>query len=72
MLFRAVVLLIGFGLAVSGGVSAIAYLNLLTTGSRLMDYLNYIIKRPECYLLPIGLIMITGAIYGNVTKKEQQ
>jgi hypothetical protein len=63
MLFRAFLLLTGFGLAVSGGVSTIAYLNLLTTGNGIVDYMIYIAKRIECYLLPIGIFIIWLSIY---------
>lgn len=63
MLFRIFVLLTGFGLAVSGGVSTIAYLNLLTTGHNMVEYFNYISTRIECYLLLIGIILIWLSIY---------
>ncbi|EFV78845.1 hypothetical protein M4D56_04870 [Cytobacillus oceanisediminis] len=63
MLFRAFWLLTGFGISVSGGVSVIGYLNLLTTGHTFKEYLYFIISRPECYLLPIGIIIITLSIY---------
>ncbi|XIH32089.1 hypothetical protein LG291_07275 [Cytobacillus firmus] len=63
MLFRAFWLLTGFGVSVSGGVSVIGYLNLLTTGQTFKEYLHFITFRPECYLLPIGIIIITLSIY---------
>ncbi|KAF0816862.1 hypothetical protein KIS4809_4334 [Bacillus sp. ZZV12-4809] len=63
MLFRAFWLLTGFGVAVSGGVSVIGYLNLLTTGHTFKEYINFITHRPECYLLPAGIIIITMSIY---------
>jgi hypothetical protein len=63
MLFRALLLLAGFTLAVSGGVSIIAYLNLLSTGNDFFDYINYIIKRIECYLLGVGILIIWLSIY---------
>ncbi|KGP74364.1 hypothetical protein [Pontibacillus yanchengensis] len=53
-----VLFLIGFGLAVSGGVTMIAYLNFLPAGFQWMDYLLFIQTRPECYLLPIGVLLI--------------
>ncbi|MBS4193647.1 hypothetical protein [Lederbergia citri] len=70
MLFRGLMLLIGFGFAVSGGVSLIGYLNLITMGNTLIDYLVFIAKRPECYLLPIGIIMITSSIFYSDEKKS--
>lgn len=55
--------LIGFGLAVSGGVSLIAYLNLLPTGISWLEYLLFIRGRIECYFLPIGLLLMLITIY---------
>jgi len=70
MFFRGCIVLLGFGFAVSGGVSVIGYLNLLAMGRGFIDYLIFITRRPECYLLPIGIIMITGAIFYNDEKKS--
>nr|WP_232066134.1 hypothetical protein [Bacillus sp. KH172YL63] len=56
-------LFIGFGLAVSGGVSLIMYLNLLTTGMSFFEYFHFVSTRVECYLFPIGLFIITLSIY---------
>ncbi|MBS4198678.1 hypothetical protein KHA93_03310 [Bacillus sp. FJAT-49732] len=70
MLFRGFMLLLGFGFAVSGGVSLIGYLNLVTMGNTFIDYLVFIAKRPECYLLPVGILMITGTIFYNDEKKS--
>jgi hypothetical protein len=72
MLFRAFLLLTGFGLAVIGGISAVAYLNLLTTGYEMVDYLRFILKRFECYLLPIGIIVIWGSIYLPLIKSNSR
>lgn len=63
MIFRAFTLFTGFGIAVSGGVSTIAYLNLLTTGHGFTEYLAFISTRIECYLLPIGLIIMWLSLY---------
>ncbi|MCR2820991.1 hypothetical protein [Lederbergia panacisoli] len=63
MLFRGFMLMLGFGFSVSGGVSLIGYLNLVTMGRSFSDYFFFILRRPECYLMPIGLIMIAGAIF---------
>lgn len=54
--------LIGFGLAVAGGVTLIAYMNFLPAGITWLDYLLYVKTRPECYLLPIGFLFISIAI----------
>ncbi len=63
MIFRLFILLIGFGLAVSGGISMIAYLNMITAGYGAREYLLFISKKMECYLLPGGLALIWISIY---------
>ncbi|KSU62220.1 hypothetical protein AS034_08805 [[Bacillus] enclensis] len=63
MVFRMFILFIGFGLAVSGGVSLIIYLNLLTTGMTIIEYLLFISTRVECYLFLVGILIITVTIY---------
>ncbi|GAE45169.1 hypothetical protein [Mesobacillus boroniphilus] len=55
MIFRLFILTIGFGLAVSGGISSIAYLNLIVAGHGLDEYLAFVARRVECYLLPAGI-----------------
>lgn len=55
--------LVGFGLAVSGGVSLIMYLNLLPVGISWLEYFQFISGRIECYFLPIGLVIMLIAIY---------
>lgn len=56
------IFLMGFGFAVSGGVTMIAYLNFLPAGFEWIDYLFFIRDRPECYLFPVGVVMISIAI----------
>ncbi|MCH1626216.1 hypothetical protein MJG50_12820 [Fredinandcohnia sp. SECRCQ15] len=63
MILRGFIFLIGFGLAIIGGVSTIAYLNLLTTGYKFYEYLHFISRKIECYLLIIGLLMVWISIY---------
>ncbi|MFC3040584.1 hypothetical protein ACFOGI_10035 [Virgibacillus xinjiangensis] len=55
--------LIGFGLAVSGGVTLIAYLNFLPAGLSWLDYFVFVKGRMETYLLPIGLLIMSIIIY---------
>lgn len=69
MLFKAVIFLVGFGLTVAGGVSIIAYLNILAAGYSLLDFMKFIIRQPECYLLLIGIIFITIPTYANDVEK---
>lgn len=49
----------GFGLAVAGGVSIIAFLNLLTIGYTYEQFLLFFIHRVEFYLLLAGVLLMT-------------
>ncbi len=55
--------LIGFGLAVSGGVTIIAYMNFLPAGISWIEYFMFIQGRMECYFLPIGFLIMLFAIH---------
>jgi hypothetical protein len=55
--------LLGFGMAVIGGVTSIAYLNLVTERTDWKEYLFFVSTRIECYLLPIGLLVAWLSIY---------
>lgn len=55
--------LIGFGLAVSGGVTMIAYMNFLPAGVTWLEYFIYIKGRVECYFLPAGILIMTFVLY---------
>lgn len=50
--------LLGCLLTIIGIVFLILYANYLTVGYTFIDYLNMIIKRLECFLAPIGIIII--------------
>lgn len=63
MLVRIFVFLIGFGLTVIGCVFSISYLNLLTIGYNLMEYVNFISRRIECLYAVIGIILIILTIF---------
>lgn len=63
MILRFFFLLVGFGLAVMGGISVIAYLNLVTAGYSFIYYLKFIVIRVEFHLFIIGFIMIFLSIY---------
>ncbi|WP_077325078.1 hypothetical protein [Virgibacillus siamensis] len=55
--------LLGFGLAVAGGVTTIAYMNFLPAGISWYEFFIFIQNRPECYFLPAGFIMMAIALY---------
>jgi hypothetical protein len=63
MIVRMIILTIGFGIAVSGGISTIAYLNMIIAGHEVVEYLLFISKRIECYFLPLGIGIIWISIY---------
>ncbi|WP_284139643.1 MULTISPECIES: hypothetical protein [unclassified Virgibacillus] len=62
------IFLLGFGLAVSGGVTLIAYMNFLPAGVSWTEYFIYISGQLECYFLPIGIVIMTIAIFQFPTK----
>lgn len=71
MLIRIFLFLCGFGLCVIGMMYVISYLNLLTIGYNFKEYVNFIIRRPECIYVLIGFIMIYISIYiGKEDKNE--
>ena len=60
--------LFGFGLMVLGFTYIILYLNYLSIGLSIKEYLNFISNRGECYLAIIGLFIISIVIL----KKEKK
>ncbi|MEQ6375487.1 hypothetical protein RZN22_02945 [Bacillaceae bacterium S4-13-58] len=57
------IFLIGFGFAVTGGVSIIAYLNFLPAGLTFIDYLIFISTQVECYLFIAGFVLMYAAVW---------
>ncbi len=58
--------LVGFGLTLIGCIYIIIYLNLTTIGYNFLDYVKFIIRRPECLISVVGLIII----YFSIPKEE--
>lgn len=58
MLARIFFFLIGFGLTVIGSVYILVYLNLLTIGYNFLEYVNFIIRRFECLISLLGVIIM--------------
>lgn len=52
-----------------GFVYIILYLNLLSTGYNFSYYVNYIIRRIECYFTIVGFIILNLSIYIKGDKK---
>lgn len=63
MLSRIFFFLLGFGLMIVGFTYIILYLNLLTIGYNLNEYVNFIIRRFECYFSVIGFIIILITLF---------
>lgn len=57
-MMRVFFFLIGFGLMVIGCSFIMLYLNLTTIGYNFLDYVNFIIRRTECYFSIIGFIIM--------------
>lgn len=55
--------LLGFGLTVIGFVYIISYLNLLSIGYNFLEYVKFIIRRIECLIALIGIIIMFLSIY---------
>lgn len=55
-------LVLGYLLTILGSTYIIGYLNLLQIGYNLGDYVNFIIRRFECYTFLIGLIILLVTI----------
>lgn len=62
-MWQLVLFLIGFGFTCVGGVSLIGYMNFLPAGMSFIDYLLFVYKRPECYMLPVGIIFMILGMY---------
>lgn len=71
MLIRIFFFLTGFGLTVVGFVYVIAYLNLLTIGYNFDEYVNFIIRQPECFYTLIGIIIMLLCIFIPGGKKDE-
>ncbi len=59
--------LVGFGFTLIGFIYIIIYLNLTTIGYNFLEYVKFIIRRPECLIAIIGLILM----YFSVPKEEK-
>ena len=61
-MIRVFFFLLGFGLMVIGCSFIILYLNLTTIGYNFLEYVNFIIRRVECYSSIIGFIIMILSI----------
>ena len=63
MLVRVFFFLLGFGFTLIGFLYIITYLNLLTIGYNFSYYVNFIIRRIECWYSVIGLLILILSIF---------
>ena len=61
-MIRVFFFLLGFGLMVIGCSFIILYLNLTTIEYNFLEYVNFIIRRVECYFSIIGFIIMILSI----------
>lgn len=62
---RLIMFILGVLLTSIGNMFLLIYLNLLTMGYSFLEYVNFIIRRYECYFSVIGLILIIIALKGK-------
>jgi hypothetical protein len=70
MILRAFFLIFGYSLSVSGGISMIAYLNLIAAGHGYLQYITFISNRPELYLFIFGMLLIWTSIYFPISSRN--
>lgn len=71
VMVRVFFFLLGFGFTVIGFSFIILYLNLTTIGYNLINYVNFISRRVECYYSIIGLIIMMLSIWIKGDKKDE-
>ena len=59
--------LVGFGLTLVGCIYIIIYLNLTTIGYNFFEYVNFIIRKPECLIIILGIILM----FLSIPKEEK-
>lgn len=70
-MIRVFFFLFGFGFTTLGFSFMILYLNLFTMGYNFYDYVNFIIRRPECYLGIFGFVIMTISIIAKGDEKNE-
>lgn len=64
--------LIGFGLTVIGFSYIILYLNLMSIGYNFSQYVNFIIRRVECYYSVIGIVIMILSMMIKGDRNDEQ
>ncbi len=68
---RVFIFLFGFGITTIGLLYVISYLNLLTIGYNFSEYVNFIIRRPECLNTLWGFLCIVLSLYWKRGDKSE-
>lgn len=63
MFFRMILFIIGFFFMLYGNFYIFVYINLFSFGYTIIEYLEYIFTRYECYFSIIGIILIILSVY---------
>ena len=71
MLTRIFFFLLGFGFTIIGLLYIITYLNLLTIGYNFYEYVNFIVRRIECWYAIIGFIILLLSIFISKRDKDE-
>lgn len=71
MIIRIILFLIGFIFMVIGFSYLIVYINLLSFGYTISEYINYCITRYECWLLVIGFIITFIMLLGKGKRHDK-
>ena len=71
IMIRILFFLLGFGLTVIGSSYIILYFNLMTMGYNFLNYVNFIIRRIECYYIVIGIIIMICSLTIKGDKKNE-
>lgn len=62
-MMRVFFFLLGFGLMVIGFTYIITYMNLISMGYGVLDYLRFIVSKVECQFSMIGFLIVSIVIF---------
>ena len=70
MITRIIIMLLAFISMIIGFSYILIYINLLTFGYTIKEYLLFIVQRAECYLFVIGLVTEIICLYHRKEQKK--
>ncbi|KHF38809.1 hypothetical protein LQ50_18935 [Halalkalibacter okhensis] len=71
-MIRLFFVLVGFSFAVIGGVTILAYLNLLITGYTSLMYVQFLLHRIEFYFFIFGVVIIIVSMTFPMKRSKKQ